>query len=151
MIMSEPTSQAPLNPELERDSYRIVRSEIEHEDQLINHRLSWLVSSQSFLLTAYAICLNAPMEFHRQSYERLNRVLFNLLPYAGLLTTVLIYPTILAAVISLARLRRFANRHHHLGLPPVHGALLTAFLGLSGPLTIPWVFAIAWALVLRNQ
>ena len=36
-----------------------LRRRIEHEDNLINQRLSWLVASQAFLLTALAISLNA--------------------------------------------------------------------------------------------
>jgi hypothetical protein len=34
------------------DRYRIFRSRIEHEDNLILQRLSWLMASQSCLLTA---------------------------------------------------------------------------------------------------
>ena len=38
-----------------------VRRQIEHEDVLIVNRLSWLIASQSFLFTAYAIMLNGPV------------------------------------------------------------------------------------------
>ncbi len=37
----------PLTP---LDYYNVVRSRIEHEDNLVVQRLSWLVASQSFLL-----------------------------------------------------------------------------------------------------
>jgi hypothetical protein len=42
--------------------YRIIRSQIEHEDNLINQRLSWFVAAQAFLFSAYAILLNAPSQ-----------------------------------------------------------------------------------------
>src|SRR5271154_2902736 len=35
------------------DWYRLFRSRIEHEDNLIIQRLSWLVASQAFLFSAY--------------------------------------------------------------------------------------------------
>ena len=41
------------------DSYQLFRSRIEHEDNLIIQRLSWLLASQAFLFTAYAITTNA--------------------------------------------------------------------------------------------
>jgi hypothetical protein len=36
----------------------LIQARLSHEDDLINQRISWLVNSQSFLLTAYAITLN---------------------------------------------------------------------------------------------
>lgn len=141
----------PVEKELSLDAYRVIRSEIEHEDQLINHRLSWLVSSQSFLLTAFAISVNAPVQFKTPAYEHLNALLFKLLPYAGLASTVLIYPTILAAIASLFRLRRQAGNRRPSGLPPAHGPLGLVLFGLSGPLLIPWVFAIVWGLLLQGR
>ena len=38
--------------------YQAIRARIEHEDGLTVNRLSWLVGSQSFLFTAYALTLN---------------------------------------------------------------------------------------------
>lgn len=150
--MTQPGADESSNEsELTFDAYRILRSEIEHEDQLINHRLSWLVSSQSFLLTAYAICLNAPVEFHAPSYGPIHRILFNLLPYAGLAMVMLIYPSIIGAVIALSRLRGYVRSKIPAGLRPVHGMRLTAVLGLSGPLLIPWVFGVAWTILLLTQ
>ena len=38
--------------------YKLIRSQIEHEDNLNSQRLSWFVASQSFLFTAYAIVVS---------------------------------------------------------------------------------------------
>ena len=43
---------------LSLDEYVLLREEIRHQDNLINARLSWLVSSQAFLLSAFAVTLN---------------------------------------------------------------------------------------------
>jgi hypothetical protein len=140
----------PEKDELSVDHYRILRSEIEHEDQLINHRLSWLVSSQAFLLTAYAISLNAPVTFSRPAYARMNTILFDIVPYAGLIMTILIYPTILAAILMLLRLRAQSHKGLPKGLPPVHGSLLTVCMGLCGPVLIPWVFFLVWTVLVMR-
>jgi hypothetical protein len=138
-------------PHLTLEEYRIVRSEIEHEDQLINHRLSWLVSSQSFLLTGFAISLNAPVSFLSPAHEQVSKKFFHLLPYAGLCTVALIYPTILAAIIAMARLRAHARNGPPGDLPPVQGTRLTLWMGNCGPILIPWIFAATWVALLRSS
>jgi len=44
--------------ELERDNWKRLRSAIEHENTLTNHRITWLVSSQSFLFAAFILAVN---------------------------------------------------------------------------------------------
>jgi hypothetical protein len=39
--------------------WKRVRSSIEHENSLVNHRLSWLFASQAFLYAAFAVVFNA--------------------------------------------------------------------------------------------
>lgn len=131
--------------------YRVLRTAIEHEDQLINHRLSWLVSSQAFMLTAFAISLNAPVLFVSPVYAKLNRLLYALLPYTGMVSAILIYPTIIGAMLALRRLRRHAVGKVPPGLPPIHGAPMTIALGHCGPLLIPWVFIITWLILLSPR
>ena len=45
--------------ELERDDWKRVRSAIEHENNLTNNRITWLISSQAFLFTALTFTFNA--------------------------------------------------------------------------------------------
>ena len=65
------------------DKLQFIRHRIEHGDNLINQRLSALVGSQAFLLTAFAISLNAPKEFFSPHYEPVHRLLTHMLPVAG--------------------------------------------------------------------
>ena len=53
--MNAPTMNTPLTA---LEYYNLIRERIEHEDNLIVQRLTWLVGSQSFLFTAYAIASN---------------------------------------------------------------------------------------------
>jgi hypothetical protein len=55
--------------------YEIIRSQIEHEDNLINQRLSWFVAAQAFLFSAYAILLNAPSQLRLEGFARQQEML----------------------------------------------------------------------------
>jgi hypothetical protein len=39
--------------------YELLRKQVEHEDNLINHRLNWLLLSQGFLFVAYGTILTS--------------------------------------------------------------------------------------------
>jgi hypothetical protein len=65
--------------------FELFRSVIEHEDDLLNHRVSWIILAQSFLMAAY-ITTN----------EELNSLRF-VTAGVGLLTVVVTLPAILAA------------------------------------------------------
>jgi hypothetical protein len=58
MPFETPRAPASTLPAVER--YRILRDQLQHEDGLTTQRLSWLMASQAFLFTAYAIAVNGP-------------------------------------------------------------------------------------------
>jgi len=145
--MNDPLAP-PLNP---LQYYQLLRDRIEHEDNLVIQRLSWMVASQSFLFTAYAIVLNglnslppspAPPPFINQQM-----LVFRVVPVVGILTCVLIYVSILAAVKSMARLRnmyhsRFGSEDKD--LPAVQSKAALRLLGSAAPLLLPPIFTVVW-------
>ena len=40
--------------------YELYRGQIQHEDMLLNQRVTWIVTSQAFLLGTYVFLLNSP-------------------------------------------------------------------------------------------
>jgi hypothetical protein len=130
--------------------YQLIRQRIEHEDNLVVQRLSWLVASQSFLFTAYAIVLNgltaspppaAAALMHQQA--RLSR----LIPLVGILTCALIYVSIVAGVRAIGALRRrYRSRFpsDETDLPGIQTDGRTRALGLVAPLLLPLVFIGVW-------
>lgn len=52
-----------------------VRKQIEHEDNLINHRTSWLLSSQAFLFVAYGTMF-AFAKFDPDKFESFQKVIY---------------------------------------------------------------------------
>src|SRR4051812_50213050 len=83
------------------ERYQLFRSRIEHEDNLIMQRLSWLMASQSFLFTAYAIVTNgmttSPTSGGNVFVSHLS-TLARIIPIVALLNSLLILISILAAL-----------------------------------------------------
>ena len=132
--------------------YRIIRSQIEHEDNLINQRLSWFVAAQAFLFSAYAILLNVPSQVRLQSFETQREFLFFLIPLVAIGVSILIYITVIAAMLAMANLRRLLKTHMNENdsalLPPVQGYRQTLLLGQASPLLMPFLFLISWIVLL---
>src|SRR4051812_34233955 len=98
MLFLQPSDMPENEPQLSAlELYQIVRSQLEHEDNLVSQRLSCLLAAQSFLFTAYAISLNGPVQLRiQQTADRLT----TLLPVVALCTAVLLWITILAGLFA---------------------------------------------------
>jgi hypothetical protein len=132
--------------------YQIIRSQIEHEDNLINQRLSWFVAAQAFLFSAYAILLNAPSQVRVRSFATQQEILFILIPLVAIGVGILIYITVIAAMLATANLRRLLKTHMNEKdsalLPPIQGHRQTLLLGQASPILIPLLFMISWIVLL---
>jgi hypothetical protein len=132
--------------------YNQIRTRLEHEDGLIVNRLSWLVASQSFLFTAYAIVLNGLATPGGGAIVRQQNGLIHLLPLVGVLSTALIYAGLLAAIQAMGwLLGQFRTRipdESVLGLPPIHTPGGIRARGLAAPALLPAVFLIVWVYLL---
>jgi hypothetical protein len=131
-----------------------VRRQIEHEDILIVNRLSWLMASQAFLFSGYAILLSGPMQMRSTSYAAHAELLMKIIPLLAISASLLIYLGICGGVLMMARLRREMVRNHAAigGLrPPVQGGSPTLLLGHAAPLGLPPLFAVAWAILLFTR
>jgi len=131
-----------------------VRRQIEHEDILIVNRLSWLMASQSFLFTAYAIILNGPTQTRTAAFAAHGESLLKIVPVLAISACVLIYLGICGGILVMANLRRELARHHatlNNLCPPVQGNSPSLFLGHCAPLGLPPIFAGAWAILLFSR
>jgi hypothetical protein len=103
---------ASTDESLSLKEYVFLREEIRHQDNLVNARLSWLVSSQSFSLSGFAVTLNGSAQSVHPLYAKLNVTLVAFLPVAGIVTNVASYLTIWAAIFRMSRIRRVAGNSH---------------------------------------
>lgn len=118
-------------------------------------RLSWLMASQSFLFTAYAIVTNAlgsaigkgsPIIFVR----RLS-ALENIVPIVALLNSLLILVSILAALKAIRELRcEYRNRSGNSGVLTLQTSRATRVLGFSAPAILPMLFIVVWLYLLKR-
>lgn len=132
--------------------YTMLRGQIEHEDNLISQRLSWFVTAQSFLFTAYAIVVSNFSPAHPQWALNQMRRLAMLIPIVAILTCLLIYAAIVAGLLAIRNLHRlygsFFGPPSAAGLPPVQGYRHTQWMGQATPLLLPLVFLIVWLALL---
>jgi len=144
MPETSPTPEST-DPLLPLDRYRLVRSHIEHEDDLVTQRLNWLMASQSFLFTAYAITTNAPDSVRT---DHLHRLLLGMIPLIAACTAVLVFLTVMAGHIAMRHLHGWLRRHmaaqEIAGLPPVQGSANTRVLGMTAPILLPPIFLAVW-------
>ena len=132
------------------ECYNVLRDQLQHEDNLITQRLSWLMGSQAFLFTAYAIVLNGPERPKNAIIGSLQDCLLGTVPAVGLLSAVLIYVSIIAGVLAMFNIHRFARNlcdDAAVRFPPLRGPKLTRYMGFASPLLLPPIFIFVWPLL----
>ena len=137
---------APLTP-VER--YHILREQIQHEDSLTTQRLSWLLASQAFLFSGYAIVLNGPDRAPTAFVAEQRNWLLGAIPFLGCASAALIFLSVIAGVRALYNLRTLTDVLCHgetvlRDFPPIQGTRFTRLAGLASPLLIPPIFAGVW-------
>jgi uncharacterized membrane protein len=122
----------------EARSYQDLREKWVHEDDLLNHRVTWLLLSQTLLFAAYGVCLAAPTDpKFPQEIERLVAVI----PLLGITLAVAVSAAIASAYFAQKSLEHLAVEP--LSVPSVHN-----WVGHSSILVYPVFFILAWAIVL---
>lgn len=134
------------------ERYQIFRSRIEHEDNLIMQRLSWLMASQSFLFTAYAIVSNAlssPTIDRSTSFAKHLLTLLSVIPTVALLNSLLILVSILAALKAIRMLRcTYEKLRGTLEILPLQTSRKVRISALAAPVLLPLVFLAVWLFLL---
>ena len=136
----------------EVDFYQMIRGRLQHEDVLTVNRLSWLVASQSFLFTAYALTLNGLALAGGSPVSARQALLCRVIPLVGLTTTALIYAGLLAGAAAMRRLtaelRARIGDETRLGLPAILPPSWIMRGGQIAPRLLPLVFLIVWLFLL---
>ena len=148
--MSEKTKSPPQFSS--EEFYKLIRGQIEHEDNLIGTRLNWFTASQSFLFSAYAIVTSSLTGKNAQWVNEQQRLLFSIIPIIAIFVCILIFVSCTGAILAMRRLRHlYADHVEHVsdrGLPPVQGFAPNFFLGQSTPLLLPPGFIAVWMILL---
>ena len=115
-------------------------SQIDKEDELIDRRVNWLLTSQSILFAAVGLTGN--------------EIVLSVVPWVGLCSSFAIGVTVLAALLSFTRYRnmlkelcRPKNDPEHY-FPQLHRKEWIIMLGLLPSLIVPLMFSAAWIAVI---
>lgn len=146
-ILPKPTSSAEL--------YRIIRERIDYEENLLNQRVIWLIFSQSFLVSAYAIMLNSPPEPKSPMYGELQSSLIWLLPILSLILSIIVYMSVISALYHIAELRKsfesYPKDETIDRFPAMEETSFIRRLGALPPIVVPLLFIGAWAFLLIKE
>src|SRR5215471_18834752 len=94
--------ERPLQKLPDWDLYRALREQLTHEDNLVNHRLMWLILSEGLLFTAYGTVTTARLHWLAYGF-----------PFFGMAVAGIIGVSIYAALEATDELRK---RHEAFGL-----------------------------------
>ncbi len=119
------------------DQYRALREQWTHEDNLVNHRVSWLILSGGLLFTAY-----------RAEAAGSGNWLALAFPLFGMLVAALIGVAIHAALAASEDVRREFERAGLADLCPLAPAGRLARRGRWAAKALPFVFGAMWLLAL---
>jgi hypothetical protein len=134
MSSSDPPNKLP-----DWELYRALREQWTHEDNLVNHRLMWLILSQGLLFTAYGTLSTAKLHWLVLGF-----------PFFGLAVSVVIGVSIFAA---LAAIEEVSRQYEQAGLNALCSLSPGRNTGSRGKLaaqTLPFVFAALWLLALAG-
>jgi hypothetical protein len=131
-----------LQPEFE---YQILREESRAEHALIANRLTWYVTSQSFLVTAFAISRGSGFVWFRWLSTFL-------IPTIGLLSSGLVFPSIFGACETVklwhAKQCEFFLRHPEFKAAfEVKRPMWIESRGLLFPKVMPVIFGLFWLVI----
>ena len=126
-------------------SAEAIRDHLDRENDLLASRTTWVVTSQAFLFSAYAICIVGSGEERSNPHAYSLELLVNILPWTAVISLVLFYVTLVGGLVAMAKLRR------SLRAPDVvlRGNGASRMAGLVAPVLTPAVFLVTWAIMLR--
>ena len=137
------------------DYYRILRGQIEHEDNLVGSRISWFVTSQSFLFNGYAIIASGIQSTASQATLDAKHVLLVVIPLIAISTSILIFLAILSGLKAMAAVRHrylvLCSKWEDALLPPIQGSRVTRMMGLAAPVMLPALFLTVWIFLLVRR
>jgi hypothetical protein len=129
----------PPRPEADWDLYRALREQWTHEDNLVNHRLMWLILSEGLLFTAYGTLSTAKLHWLVIGF-----------PFFGMAVAAVIGISIFAA---LAATDEISRQYDAAGLTRLCALTPSHHIGHRGRLaaqSLPFVFGALWLLAMAG-
>jgi hypothetical protein len=129
-----------------QDAYR---RQIEHEDNLIGHRISWLVASESFLFAAFALVITSANDLDSRGAVGARDALLYVVPSLGLALAVIVVSAVGAAHCRMNELcgsyrKDYERLAIQAGYPSIGPDAFVRKMGRLPARYIPMLLAFAW-------
>jgi hypothetical protein len=134
-MAQEPT---PLPPP-DWDLYRALREQWTHEDNLVNHRLMWLILSEGLLFTAYGTLSTAKLHWLVIGF-----------PFFGMAVAAVIGVSIFAALAATEEIRKQFDDAGLGALCRLTPSTRTGNRGKWAAQSLPFVFGALWLLAVAG-
>jgi len=142
------------------EKYKIFRDYIEHEDSLINNRLTWLLVSQSLIFNAYSALTKSILdatiannfEVTKGFKENLEGVQY-ILGALAMVISIITFMGVKAAVNAIHKIKEKEKLHkfHSQDLPDLTGGGDPDGVNLNIPTALPITIFFAWIFVMSRS
>ena len=127
-----------LNDIQKNDYCNHLSHQIEREDGLVNNRLTWILTTQGLLFTAFALTASEGID------PNIKDILLKALPWIGLLVGLVGCLGILAANLAIQGLKKQWRVLNYNYVPRPFGGDIISIFGLIPCLSLPIIFIAAW-------
>jgi hypothetical protein len=128
-----------------------LRTQSDRETDLLGQRTAWVMASQAFLFSAYAVAVNAHADPTAPKGGTRPQLLVAVLPWISLLSLLLLVVTILGGLFALARHRSLLLSTAEARMHALEAGPLARLAGLTAPLLVPVIFLVAWVVLLAHD
>jgi hypothetical protein len=118
-----------------------------HEDDLINHRLTWLLVAQAILFSGYATLLDLLFDTQKSLQGETRKLVLDIVrrvfPWVGIGIAIIIGIGIVGALTAMFFIHRYANKESRNSFEyGIHW--LPSILGQISGISLPVLFALVW-------
>jgi hypothetical protein len=134
------------------DLYKVIRGQIENQNDALNQRVIWLVIAQSFFFSGYAIMVTGNPA--AEPMKQIQHYMLYVFPIASLLILAVSYIDILCGLLYLTRLRKHYDTDRPKEdekFPPIAGWENLRHLQYASPVIIPVILFFIWAFILMQK
>jgi hypothetical protein len=151
------TGPSSTEPELPKDvlsdpSFQLLlRTHIDRETDLLGQRTAWVMASQAFLFSAYAVAVNGHGDPTSPRGGTRSALLVAVIPWLSLLSLLLLVVTIAGGLFALVRLRNLLLSTAEARIRALDAGPIARVAGLAAPLLVPMTFLVAWLVLLAHD
>ena len=131
--------------------YDRLRSEIQHEDNVINIRVVWQLLGQSFFFSTYAAVLNSKGEAKNVLFQQQQELLLWAVPIAALIAGLLASMSIFSSLYTIEHLGTIYDKDQSAkSFPSLRGPEKARVWALVPPIGLPILFILIWTIILSR-